>query len=141
MNILLVLAAMVLAIFVFRMLRFSPSAGNSAAAPKKVRTNRPASSAAQGSSKFNAVSIKCGPGACEEALAMVTKRFLPTEMPQFPLADCRSANCRCKFEHHPDRRGEDGDKRAVTALRSELYTASGKSERRSRVGRRETDDE
>ena len=141
MKILLVLAAVALAIFVFRMLRSSPSAGNSAAKPKKVQATDSASSAVQGSRKFNAVSIKCGLGACEAALAMGSKRFLPAEMPQFPLADCMSANCRCKFEHHPERRDADGDKRAVTALRSQLYTASGKSERRTRAGRRNTDQE
>jgi hypothetical protein len=67
------------------------------------------------------------------------KRFLPAEVSQFPLADCMSSNCQCKFVHYDDRRDADSDKRAPTALRSELYTSSGRPERRATGGRRKSD--
>jgi hypothetical protein len=72
-------------------------------------------------------------------LALGNRRFLVGQLGKLPLAGCSSANCQCKFEHHADRRSAEGDKRAPTALRSELYAASGKPERRKRAGRRKTD--
>jgi hypothetical protein len=140
MKILFVLVAVVLAIVVFRNLRSSAKpAGKSSPARKRVKAARAVSSEADSSSTYHAVSVKSGPGACEQALAMDKKRFLPAEVSQLPLADCTSSDCQCKFVHYPDRRDADNDKRAPTALRSELYTRSGKPERRTQSGRRKTD--
>lgn len=137
MKILLILAAVVLAVVVFRVLRStSKPAGKTASAAKRVKSvNR----VTAGSNAYHAVSVTCGPGACKQALALEDKRFLPAEMPQFPLPDCTSSKCQCKFVHHEDRRDPDSDKRAPTALRSELYTASGRPERRAVGGRRKSD--
>lgn len=140
MKILFVLVAVVLAIVVFRHLRSSTKpAGKSSVASKRVKAVRAASTAAESSNTYHAVSVKCGPGACEQALALDKKRFLSAEMARLPLADCTSTDCRCKFVHYPDRRDADSDKRAPTALRSELYTRSGNTERRTPKGRRKTD--
>jgi hypothetical protein len=137
MKILLVLAAVVLAIVVFSFLRSSSKpAGKPSSAPKRVKSARTVTA---GANAYHAVSVKCGPGACKQALELGDKRFLPNEMPRFPLAGCTSGNCQCKFEHYDDRRDPDSDKRAPTALRSELYTASGRPERRATGGRRRSD--
>lgn len=138
MKILLILAAVVLAIVVFRFLRSSSKpAGKAASTSKRVKS---AKAVTASSNAYHAVSVTCGPQACKQALALGEKRFLPAEMPQFPLADCTSSNCQCKFVHYDDRRDSEGDKRAPTALRSELYTASGRPERRGTGGRRKTDE-
>lgn len=138
MKILLVLAAVAVAIVVFRFLRSSSTpVAKTSSAPKRVK----AASTAPRANAFHAVSVRSGPEACEQVLALGDKRFLPAEMPRFPLADCTSSNCQCKFVHYDDRRGPDSDKRAPTALRSELYTASGRPERRASGGRRKTDHE
>jgi len=139
MKILLILAAVVLAIVVFRFLRSSSKpAGKTSSAPRRVKSAR---TVTPGSNAYHAVSVRCGAGACEQALALGDKRFLPAEMPRFPLADCTSSNCKCKFVHYDDRRDLDSDKRAPTALRSELYTSSGRPNRRAASGRRKTDQE
>jgi hypothetical protein len=137
MKILLILAAVVLAIVLFRFLRSSSKpAAKASSAPKRVKS---ANTGSQGFNAYHAVSIKCGSKACEQALAMDDKRFLPAEMSKLPLPDCTSSNCECKFVHYEDRRDADSDKRAPTALRSELYTTSGRPERRARGGRRKSD--
>jgi len=137
MKILLILAAVVLAIVVFRFLRSgSKPAGKTSSAPKRVKS---AKTVTPGSNAYHAVSVNFGPGACEQVLELGDKRFLPADMPRFPLAGCTSSNCQCKFEHYDDRRDPDSDKRAPTALRSELYTASGRPERRGTGGRRKSD--
>jgi hypothetical protein len=139
MKILLILAAMVIAIVLFRFLRSSSKAtGKGSSAPKRVNSDK---TATPSSNAYHAVSIKCGPQPCEQVLAMDGKRFLPAEVSQFPLADCTSSNCQCKFVHYDDRRDADSDKRAPTALRSELYTSSGRPERRDTGGRRKSDNE
>ena len=137
MKILLILAAVVLAVVVFRFLRStSKPAGKGSSAAKRVKSAKAVTTSANA---YHAVSVTCGPRACKQALELSDKRFFPAEMPQFPLPDCTSGNCQCKFVHYDDRRDSEGDKRAPTALRSELYTASGRPERRGTGGRRKTD--
>lgn len=144
MKFLLLIVAVLLALVVFRILRSSSqsgggaSGGASSAKPKRVSGGRPAGAQSRAGADYRAISVKCGPGACEEALALEKRRFLPGKFRTLPLADCNAADCQCKFVHHPDRRGSDGDQRAP-GLGSELYSASGKAERRSRRGRRKTD--
>ncbi len=141
MKIVVLIVVIVLAVVLFRTLRSSSpsrSAGRPGSSGKRAGPTPAASSAAQGS-KYHAVSVKCGAGACEQALALENRRFLSGQMGQLPLEGCTAADCRCKFVHYPDRRDAEGDKRAPTALRSELYAASGKPERRTRAGRRKSD--
>tara|TARA_R110001592_G_scaffold363371_1_gene685551 strand:- start:171897 stop:172316 length:420 start_codon:yes stop_codon:yes gene_type:complete len=139
MKILFLLVVVVLAILVFRFLRSSAKpAARTASGPKRLHR---AKAVTAGTNAYHAVSVISGPGACQQALALADKRFLPAELPQLPLADCTSNNCQCKFMHFDDRRDSESDKRAPTALRSELYTASGKPERRAGGGRRKGDQE
>ena len=137
MKILFILAAVVLAIVIFRVLRSnSKSTAKAPSAAKRVKSAR---NVIPSSDAYHAVSVTCGPNACQQALELGEKRFLPAEMPRFPLPDCTSSKCQCKFAHYDDRRDPDSEKRAPTALRSQLYTNAGRPERRSRGGRRKTD--
>lgn len=58
-------------------------------------------------SDFRAVSIVPARPACKLARRYQDIRYLGGEAPRLPLAGCRVANCRCRYEHHADRRSED----------------------------------
>lgn len=60
-------------------------------------------------SPYHAVSVRLGESACLAAKTIEGKRFLASEAPLLPLAECSSIeNCRCHFLHHEDRRaGKD----------------------------------
>lgn len=87
------------------------------------------------SSAHRSVSIVCDFSACEAAKALRHNRYLVSEAPLFPLPDCGSSNCSCKYAHHEDRRGERGDRRASMALSSELFERTGGKNRRGESGR------
>lgn len=133
----LIVILLVVAVVVVVLLRMRrPPAGASKTAVSKVKTK------AGQSGKTDprpAVSIKPGPDACEAARALAGKRILAAETTALPLPDCTVSGCSCRFEHHEDRREADGEKRALSALSTELYQASGKAERRFREGRRTQD--
>jgi len=141
MKIAVIVVLVLIAVGLFRLLRPAPKgAARSSDAARKLAAGREARNAAPANdSAHHAVSVKRGRDACEQVLALGDRRFLPAQLGSLPLAGCTSTNCQCKFEHHPDRRDSDGDNRAPTALRSELYAASGKPERRTRRGRRKGD--
>jgi len=137
-----VAVVLVLVLVLVRILRSSSqSRGGSPAAPKQVtgRKSVGAQAGARTAGGYRAISVKCGPDACAQALALGKRRFLPGQLRTLPLPDCTSADCQCKFVHHPDRRDSDGDQRALSSLSSQLYSTSGKPERRSRAGRRKKD--
>jgi len=55
---------------------------------------------------WRAVGIVPGANACEAALALRGRRFLPASIKRLPLAECtRQDQCNCKFQHYGDRRG------------------------------------
>jgi hypothetical protein len=63
------------------------------------------------------------------------KRYLLSEVPRLPLANCTMpANCSCKFRKHADRR--EGDRRLLGETETNRWFAG--SERRNRGGRRST---
>ena len=139
----LVVLAIILLLWMLLAPSRSPARARKAAA--KARAARvtaskdmPRSSGRSGGA-FRGVSLKQGSQACEQARAIGNRRFLPGQLGQLPLDGCDSPNCSCKFVHHEDRRDMVGDKRALSALRTELYHASGKPERRSSNGRRKSD--
>lgn len=140
MKIVILVLVVLIALVLLRTLLFSQRGGSKRVAPpRKPGAKGATGGGQQGQNPYRAVSVKCGPGACEQALELSKRRFLSGELVNLPLPDCTSTNCSCKFVHYPDRRDSDGDQRAPTALRSELYIASGKSERRNRKGRRKDD--
>ena len=77
---------------------------SAADAARSVRPTRPAAGLSDTGTKFHAVSIRYGPGACEAARAMEGRRFLSNAAPKLPLPDCDASECRCRFKHHKDRR-------------------------------------
>jgi hypothetical protein len=54
---------------------------------------------------YHAVVIAAPANACAAAQACKGKRYLSTEAPRLPLADCNSRRCECKYRHYDDRRG------------------------------------
>jgi len=55
---------------------------------------------------YHAVSIEPGPRCCAEARAQDGKRFLSTAAPMLPLEGCTNAGCKCRYQHHEDRRSK-----------------------------------
>lgn len=93
--------------------------------------------AKQTTSRFSAVSIVPGSGSCEAALALKGRRFLGTEAPRIPLAECtRAGSCRCVYRKYSDRRAGPRRTEEHTGMRR---TAGGGPERRIGRGRRSTD--
>jgi hypothetical protein len=90
-------------------------------------------------SPYKSVSIVCDSGACEEAKALRHERFLTSEAPLFPLPDCGSSICSCRYAHHNDRRNQSEDRRTPMALSSELFARTGRKDRRKEGGRRGSD--
>jgi len=138
-TVILVVVVALAMVVLWRLLSSQRGGRSMAPVAQKPALKKTAGGVPQGQNPYRAVSVKCGPGACEPALALSKRRFLPGQLGKVPLRDCTSIDCTCKFVHFPDRRDSDGDQRAPTALRSGLYVASGKPERRSRKGRRKDD--
>ena len=91
---------------------------------------------------YSALSITPGVNACEAAQRVSGRRYLLREAPKLPLAGCDPTVCKCRFSHHDDRRGSHEDRRHPSAadLTTQLYEATGESNRRKRkIGRRKTD--
>lgn len=62
------------------------------------------------SSKYQAVSIRFNPRACDAVKRSDQQRFLAMEAPNLPVRDCsKPSGCKCRYRHHPDRR--DGMRR------------------------------
>jgi len=88
--------------------------------------------------RWNAVSIICATGSCDASRALRGRRFLSTEAPRLPLAECSApAACLCVYKKYPDRRGGARREEDKTGLRRPV---AGESERRSKRGRRSTDE-
>ena len=92
---------------------------------------------------YAAVSIRPGQGACAAAKALRQTRFLPSEAPLTPLADCNARHCECRYVHYADRRSGDDDRRSISAAGADSYARAGKPERRRMrpPGRRAADRE
>jgi hypothetical protein len=100
-------------------------------------------SAAIAHNPYAAVSIRPGKGACAAAKALQERRFLPSEAPITPLADCNSPHCECRYVHYADRRAGEDDRRSISVAGSDAYARAGKPERRQTrpPGRRAADRE
>jgi hypothetical protein len=59
------------------------------------------------SKRWHAVTIEPGRKACEAARKADGVRFLATEAPRLPLADCDAPACTCHYRHYDDRRADD----------------------------------
>jgi hypothetical protein len=88
-------------------------------------------------SPWHAVSIVSSAACCSAAMGLLGTRFLSKEAPGLPLKHCSmSAECRCSYQHHDDRRGSS---RRTPDHWSPGRVAYGAEERRRERGRRSTD--
>jgi hypothetical protein len=53
---------------------------------------------------FHCVSIKIDGCGCFAGKQLQGKRFLSAEAPLLPLPGCADGTCKCRYEHHNDRR-------------------------------------
>ena len=93
-------------------------------------------------SRFHAVSIKLSDYPCAAARELAGRRFLSSEAPKLPLADCSNAGgCACRFVHHKDRR--TGKDRRSPFGPAGFGPATGKFEQEQRKGedRRQRDED
>lgn len=89
-------------------------------------------------SEFAAVSITPGSPCCSAVAQLRGQRMLQASAPRLPLAGCsRPQDCKCRFQKHADRRGEDDDRRIAGLLQMSSWYAG--SERRNKRGRRSGD--
>ena len=88
-------------------------------------------------SHWHAVAIRPKGQCCEAVQAFRSARFLSSEAPRLPLAECSTADtCACVYKHHADRRAQPRRQDEKDGLRR-----SGKvvQERRQSGDRRKTD--
>ena len=93
--------------------------------------------AKQTPTSWSAVSVLPGSASCEAARGLKGRRFLSTEAPRIPLAECTLAeSCRCVYRKYADRRAGPRRTEDHSGMRR---VSSGGSERRAGRGRRRTD--
>jgi len=56
---------------------------------------------------YHAVSVVPGLFVCAESKKIEGVRFLSKEAPTLPFKNCDSEQCRCRYQHHSDRRQAD----------------------------------
>jgi len=99
--------------------------------PKKSASGQAARKPKQ---RWHAVMVVAPSSACAAANACKGKRYLSSEAPRLPLANCDAAACGCKYRHYEDRRA--GPRRAEATGPDAKRPASN---RRISRGRRATD--
>jgi hypothetical protein len=87
-------------------------------------------------SPYHAVSVVPGLFVCAESKKIVGVRFLSKEAPTLPFKNCDSEQCRCRYQHHTDRR--QGDRRHRDLWNSDRQWP-GHERREQQRGRRSTD--
>jgi hypothetical protein len=87
--------------------------------------------------RFHAISIVAGPSPCAQVQALAETRLLSVEAPRLPLVGCTNpGGCRCRFQHHEDRRSGPRRSGARAPMRDN-WTMEGN--RRRSPGRRNVD--
>lgn len=83
--------------------------------PKPTAKKKPGGSKA---SPYQAASITSNDSACacDAVKAIEGNRFLSRDIPVLPLQDCTSPNCTCSYTRYHDRRGFNGDRRAIASI-------------------------
>ncbi len=73
---------------------------------QKLMGSKPSrANASAGAHRWRAVAIRSTGAICEAAQACRAARFLCSEAPRLPLAECSTADtCTCVYKHLPDRR-------------------------------------
>lgn len=88
------------------------------------------------SAPFHAVSIHPETQACGAVCSIRAQRFLSEDAPGLPLPECNQSVCRCKYEHHSDRRTGARDRRYGVLMQTEITEFWSVKNRRTAVGRR-----
>ena len=89
------------------------------------------------SSQWHAVAIKAKGESCDAVQARRATRFLSSDAPRLPLAECSTSDtCTCVYKHHADRRAQPRRQDEKDGLRRSGKVAQ---ERRVRHDRRNTD--
>lgn len=86
--------------------------------------------------QYHAISVCCEDHACQAVQDIHDKRFLATEAPTLPLSDCDQANCQCHYEHHDDRRNDEGDRRLTFGICQDLHGVNDGERREKKRDRR-----
>ncbi|MEM8563604.1 MAG: hypothetical protein AAGF57_15315 [Pseudomonadota bacterium] len=117
------------------------NAGQSSRVGRTTDRQSPAKTAAP-ANPFRSTSIVPCEHACSAVQAIAGQRFLDSQqsVPKVPLPACNAVQCDCRYARHDDRRDDDGDRRHPSALQSELYNETGKSNRRRQQGGRRITD-
>jgi hypothetical protein len=91
---------------------------------------------------YRAISFDFDETCCAAMKAIGNTRFLVAKDKSLllPLSGCDAAQCSCRYVHHEDRRTDDGERRFIGSLRTDLYDHGVENNRRAKArGRRETD--
>ena len=84
--------------------------------------------------KYRAAEVIAAAGACDAAQSLMNVRLLAADVPLLPLKTCdRPATCKCIYRHFDDRR-----RKFPRRVQHALMAVQG-AERRTRLGRRESD--
>lgn len=87
---------------------------------------------------FAAVSIVTPSTCCTAVKELAGRKLLARDAPRLPLPECSSpGQCKCRFQKHPDRRGDDEDRRLFTTQQRSIWYSG--NQRRKSVGRRSDD--
>ena len=100
-----------------------------------VETDQPRKSQTAGN-RWHAITIVGTTAACAAAEACHGKRFLSSEAPRLPLAECDAKRCECRYRHYADRRGSP---RRRDEKPGAAATRGVSANRRDTPGRRATD--
>jgi hypothetical protein len=88
-------------------------------------------------SHWHAVAIRPKGQCCDAVQACRTARFLSSDAPRLPLAECNTSDtCSCVYKHHADRRAQPRRQDEKDGLRRSSKVAQ---ERRLTHDRRKTD--
>lgn len=99
------------------------------------------SAARDAATRYHAVSIKTTSKSCAAAKDLLGRRFLSPEAPRLPLPDCDAPECKCRFVHHKDRRGDKDRRSPFSPAGFGGGTGNYEKEKRARNDRRDNEDD
>jgi hypothetical protein len=103
--------------------------GRSSTTPKKTIDRRPVYKS------FQSVTIETSSESCAAVRAAAGRKYLCSQAPILPLADCDNpGRCACRYERYDDRR--DGPRRRAEGALPSSHQPAALSEQRSDQGRR-----
>jgi len=70
-------------------------------------SNKPKKSQKTVHGKYHCVTVHSSVNACDAVKALAGKRILSSEAPVLPLSACDVDNCKCRFQHHEERRVDE----------------------------------